>query len=69
MGVKMELQKREKEMLELYTFISGLLSKSERIKERKTINKDLSYLLEEGELSKEEYDETLKELDEIDKLP
>lgn len=62
----MELQKREKEMLVLYNFVNGMLSKSERIEARKVINEDLSDLLEEGKLSKEEYDEMLKELDEID---
>ena len=62
----MELQKREKEMLVLYNFVNGMLSKSERIEARKAINEDLSDLLEEGKLSKEEYDEMLKELDEID---
>lgn len=62
----MELQRREKEMLMLYAFASGMSSKSERIEGRKAINEDLSNLLEEGKLSKEEYDEMLKKLDEID---
>ena len=62
----MKLQKREKEMLVFYNFVNGMLSKSERIEARKAINEDLSDLLEEGKLSKEEYDEMLKELDEID---
>nr|DAW58246.1 MAG TPA: actin-like protein [Caudoviricetes sp.] len=62
----MELQKREKEMLVLYTFVNGMLSKSERIEARKAINEDLNDLLEKSKLSKEEYDEMLKELDEID---
>lgn len=62
----MELQKREKDMLVLYTFVNSMLSKSERIGVRKVINEDLSDLLEEGKLSKEEYDEMLKKLDEID---
>jgi hypothetical protein len=62
----MELQRREKEMLVLYSFFNSALSKSERIEARKTINEDLSDLLEEGELSKEEYDEMFKKLDEID---
>lgn len=62
----MELQRREKDMLVLYTFVNSMLSKSERIEGRKAINEDLSDLLEEGKLSKEEYDEMLKELDEID---
>ena len=62
----MKLQKREKEMLVFYNFVNVMLSKSERIEARKAINEDLSDLLEEGKLSKEEYDEMLKELDEID---
>jgi hypothetical protein len=63
----MELQRREKEMLVIYDFVSGMSSKSERIEGRKAINEDLNDLLEEGKLSKEEYDEMLKKLDEIDK--
>ena len=62
----MELQRREKQILMLYAFASGMSSKSERIEGRKAINEDLSNLLEEGKLSEEEYDEMLKELDEID---
>lgn len=62
----MELQKREKEMLVFYGFVNGMLSKSERIEARKAINEDLNDLLDEGGLSKEEYDEMLKKLDEID---
>lgn len=62
----MELQRREKDMLVIYTFVNSMLSKSERIEGRKLINEDLSDLLEEGKLSKEEYDEMLKKLDEID---
>lgn len=62
----MELQRREKEMLVIYDFFNSMLSKSERIEARKSINEDLSDLLEEGKLSKEEYDEMLKKLDEID---
>ena len=62
----MKLQKREKEMLVFYAFINSALSKSERIEARKAINEDLNDLLEEGELSKEEYEEMLKRLDEID---
>ncbi len=62
----MELQRREKDMLVLYTFINSMLSKSKRIEGRKAINEDLSDLLEEGKLSEEEYDEMLKKLDEID---
>ena len=62
----MELQRREKDMLGLYTFVNSMLSKSERIEARKAINEDLSDLLEEGKLSEEEYDEMLKRLDEID---
>lgn len=62
----MELQKIEKEMLLLYAFVNGALSKSERIEARKAINEDLNNLLEEGKLSKEEYEEMLKRLDEID---
>lgn len=65
----MELQKREKQMLELYAFASGLLSKSERIEAREAINKDLNNLLKEGKLSEEEYDTMHKELDELDELP
>ena len=65
----MELQRREKDMLVLYTFVNSMLSKSERIEARKAINEDLSDLLEEGKLSEEEYDEMHKELDELDKLP
>lgn len=65
----MELQKREKQMLELYAFASGLLSKSERIEAREAINEDLNDLLEEGKLSEEEYNTMHKELDELDKLP
>ncbi|MFK5219802.1 hypothetical protein [Lactococcus cremoris] len=65
----MELQKREKEMLVLYTFVNGMLSKSERIEARETINEDLNDLLEEGKLSEEEYNTMHKELDELDKLP
>ena len=64
----MELQRREKDMLVLYTLVNSMSSKSERIEARKAINEDLSDLLDEGELSKEEYDEMHKELDEIDKL-
>lgn len=64
----MELQRREKDMLVIYTFVNSMLSKSERIEGRKVINEDLNDLLEEGKLSKEEYDEMLKELDEIDKI-
>ncbi|QGT52693.1 hypothetical protein KMC96_gp03 [Lactococcus phage CHPC122] len=62
----MELQRREKQILMLYAFASGMSSKSERIEGRKAINEDLSDLLEEGKLSEEEYDEMLKKLDEID---
>ncbi|QGT53481.1 hypothetical protein CHPC972_001146 [Lactococcus phage CHPC972] len=62
----MELQRREKDMLVLYTFVNSMLSKSERIEGRKAINEDLSNLLEESKLSEEEYDEMLKKLDEID---
>ena len=62
----MELQRREKDMLVLYTFVNSMLSKSERIEGRKAINEDLNDLLEEGKLSKEEYEEMLKQLDEID---
>ncbi|AAA74357.1 hypothetical protein bIL67_gp36 [Lactococcus phage bIL67] len=62
----MELQRREKDMLVLYTFVNSMLSKSERIEGRKAINEDLSDLLEEGKLSEEEYDEMHKKLDEID---
>ena len=65
----MELQKREKQMLGLYAFASGLLSKSERIEAREAINEDLNDLLEERKLSEEEYDTMHKELDELDKLP
>lgn len=65
----MELQKREKQMLGLYTFASGLLSKSERIEAREAINEDLDDLLEEGKLSEEEYNIMHKELDELDELP
>lgn len=65
----MELQKREKQMLGLYAFASVLLSKSERIEAREAINEDLNDLLEEGELSEEEYNTMHKELDELDKLP
>ena len=63
----MELQRREKDMLVLYNFVNSMLSKSERIEARKTINEDLNDLLEEGKLSKEEYNTMHKELDEIDK--
>lgn len=62
----MELQRREKDVLALYTFVNSMLSKSGRIEGRKVINEDLSDLLEEGKLSEEEYDEMLKKLDEID---
>ena len=62
----MELQRREKETLVIYDFFNSVLSKSGRIEARKAINEDLSDLLEEGKLSKEEYDEMLKKLDEID---
>jgi hypothetical protein len=62
----MELQRREKDMLVLYTFVNSMLSKSERIEARKAINEDLSDLLEEGKLSEEEYNTMHKELDEID---
>ena len=65
----MELQKREKQMLGLYAFASGLLSKSERIEAREAINEDLNDLLKEGNLSEEEYNTMHKELDELDKLP
>lgn len=65
----MELQKREKQILGLYAFASGLLSKSKRIEGREAINEDLNDLLEEGKLSEEEYDTMHKELDELDKLP
>lgn len=65
----MELQKREKQMLGLYAFASGLLSKSERIEAREAINEDLNDLLKEEKLNKEEYDTMHKELDELDKLP
>ena len=62
----MELQRREKDMLVLYTFVNSMLSKSERIEARKAINEDLNDSLEEGKLSKEEYNTMHKELDEID---
>lgn len=62
----MELQRREKDMLVLYTFVNSMLSKSERIEARKAINEDLNDSLEEGKLSKEEYNAMHKELDEID---
>lgn len=62
----MELQEREKEMLGFYAFRIGYFSKPERIEAREAINEDLNDLLEEGKLSKEEYDEMLKKLDEID---
>jgi len=64
----MELQKREKEMLVFYDFANGMLSKSKRIKSRKTINEDLNDLLEKDKLSKEEYNTMHKELDKLDKL-
>lgn len=62
----MKLQRREKDMLVIYDFVNSMLSKSKRIKAREAINEDLSNLLEEGELSKEEYDEMHKELDKLD---
>lgn len=65
----MELQEREKQILMLYAFASGLLSKSERIEGRKAINEDLNDLLEEGKLSEEEYNTMHKKLDELDELP
>ena len=65
----MELQRREKDMLVLYNFVNSMLSKSERIETREAINEDLNNLLEEGELSEEEYNTMHKELDELDKLP
>ena len=64
----MELQKRQKQTLMFYAFANSMSSKSERIEGRKAVNKDLNYLLEKGKLSKEEYDEMLKELDEIDEV-
>lgn len=45
-----------------------MLSKSKRIKARKTINEDLNDLLEKDKLSKEEYNTMHKELDKLDKL-
>lgn len=65
----MELQKREKQMLGFYAFVSGLLSKSERIEAREAINEDLNDLLKEGKLIEEEYNTMHKELDELDELP
>lgn len=62
----MELQRREEQILMLYALTSGISSKSEQNVGRKIINEDLSDLLEKGKLSKEEYDEMLKKLDEID---
>lgn len=62
----MELQEREKVMLMFYAFRIGYYSKPERIEARKEINEDLNDLLEKDKLSKEEYDEMLKKLDEID---
>ena len=61
----MKLQKQE--VLVFYDFVNSVLSKSERIEARKAINEDLNNLLEEGKLSKEEYNTMHKELDEIDK--
>lgn len=65
----MELQKREKQMLGFYAFVSGILSKPERVEARKAINEDLNNLLAEGKLNEEEYNTMHKELDELDKLP
>ena len=62
----MELQEREKVTLMSYAFRIGYYSKSERIEARKAINEDLNDLLEKDKLSKEEYDEMFKKLDEID---
>lgn len=64
----MELQKREKQILKIYTFGSSISSKSERIELRKAINEDLNDLLEKNKLSKEEYNTMHKELDKLDKL-
>ncbi len=64
----MELQRREKDMLVLYTFVNSMLSKPERIEAREAINEDLNDLLDENKISIEEYNTMHEELDEIDKL-
>lgn len=64
----MELQEQEKQVLGLYAFVSGMYLEFERIEARKAINEDLNDMLEEDELSKEEYNTMQKELDEIDQL-
>lgn len=64
----MELQRREKDMLMLYTFLNSMLSKPGRIKAREAINEDLNDLLDENKISIEEYNTMHEELDEIDKL-
>ena len=64
----MELQRREKDMLMLYTFVNSMLSKPERIEAREAINEDLNDLLDENKISIEEYNTMHEELDEIDKL-
>lgn len=64
----MELQRREKDMLVLYTFVNSMLSKSERIEAREAINEDLNDLLDENKISIEEYNTMHEELDEIDEL-
>ena len=62
----MELQEREKVMSMFYAFRIGYYSKPERIEARNAINEDLNDLQEKDKLSKDEYDEMLKKLDEID---
>lgn len=62
----MELQRREKDILGFYAFVSGLLSKSERIEARAAINEDLNDLLDENKISIEEYNTMYKELDKLD---
>lgn len=62
----MELQRREKDMLVLYTFVNSMLSKAERIEAREAINEDLNDLLDENKISIEEYNTMHEELDEID---
>lgn len=62
----MELQRREKDMLVLYSFVNSMLSKAERIEAREAINEDLNDLLDENKISIEEYNTMHEELDEID---
>lgn len=64
----MELKKDENEILMLYALANSLMTEKARKEAREAINEDLNRLLEEKQLSHDEYNEMHKELDKIDEM-